>query len=71
MLNHYTEKFSKKKIQLDKETQQMFLEYRWPGNVRELQNLMERAAIIADNNFVNWSQLLPAQEVSAINTSKT
>ncbi|WP_228851351.1 sigma 54-interacting transcriptional regulator [Aegicerativicinus sediminis] len=70
MLNHYTDKFSKPKITLDNDTKTLFLAYKWPGNVRELQNLMERAAIIADNGFVNWSQLLPTSELDPIGESK-
>jgi len=28
------------------------MEYGWPGNVRELQNIIERAVLITDSNFI-------------------
>ncbi len=32
--------------------------YNWPGNIRELKNIIERAVILADDNFLDES-LLP------------
>lgn len=36
-------------LRLDTRAQQMLEAYRWPGNVRELQQVLERAAILADD----------------------
>lgn len=38
-------------------------QYAWPGNIRELQNVIERAAILADGALVDVSDLLPSSPV--------
>ncbi len=35
--------------------------YSWPGNVRELVNLLERAALLAENNVIDASQIILPQ----------
>jgi transcriptional regulator with PAS, ATPase and Fis domain len=37
-------------LRLDFRAQQMLEAYRWPGNVRELQQVLERAAILAEGS---------------------
>lgn len=37
---------------IDDEALRVLLEYDWPGNVRELQNIIERAVLITDSNFI-------------------
>jgi two-component system response regulator AtoC len=37
-----------KPVGIEQEALAMLMEYDWPGNVRELQNVIERAAIMAD-----------------------
>jgi DNA-binding NtrC family response regulator len=39
-------------LRLDIRAQQMLEAYRWPGNVRELQQVLERAAIVAEDSAV-------------------
>jgi DNA-binding NtrC family response regulator len=34
------------------EVMKLFLEYHWPGNVRELENVIERAVIMADQDYL-------------------
>jgi len=34
------------------------MDYSWPGNVRELENVIERAIIISENNFLNIEILI-------------
>lgn len=51
LVQYFVDKYSKKmKKQIDKipaQTMKYLTEYHWPGNIRELQNLIERAAILA------------------------
>ncbi|MFQ5627913.1 MAG: sigma-54-dependent transcriptional regulator [bacterium] len=45
----------------------LLLSYDWPGNVRELENVIERAAILAENNFItpeNLPKLRTEAEIS-------
>jgi DNA-binding NtrC family response regulator len=50
-----------------KEAQEALLDYSWPGNVRELENVLERAVILADNEYLTLEEL-PAffREKSAV-----
>ncbi len=46
-------KEAKKEIKgISKEAMNLLLEYHWPGNVRELENAMERAVIMAEEEFL-------------------
>ena len=47
-------------IALSKEAVKFLLDYKWPGNVRELKAVIERAAIMSENNTI-----LPADLVFA------
>lgn len=39
--------------EISKEAMNLLLEYPWPGNVRELENAIERAVIMADQDYLN------------------
>ncbi|MGQ9777721.1 MAG: sigma-54-dependent transcriptional regulator [Thermodesulfobacteriota bacterium] len=53
---HFLDRYSKearKEIKgLSKEAMTLLLEYDWPGNVRELENVIERAVIMADQDYL-------------------
>lgn len=51
-LNHFNSLFRKKFKGLSKEVQDMFRRYSWPGNVRELKNILERATLLNDAEFI-------------------
>jgi two-component system nitrogen regulation response regulator NtrX len=59
---------SKPPKQLTPEARAMLEDYSWPGNVRELRNLMERAAILVDDETVRaedlamWLEAAPERE---------
>jgi DNA-binding NtrC family response regulator len=53
LVNHFLEKYGAENgrpgLKLTSEAFQALLEYDWPGNVRELENVIERAAVLADS----------------------
>lgn len=49
--------FSKNIIGFSKEAEQLLIDYDWPGNVRELKNVMERAAILCQDDIINAEHL--------------
>jgi DNA-binding NtrC family response regulator len=61
LLDHFMEKFARengKNIQgMTAEARDLLLKYDYPGNVRELVNIMERAVVIARDNYVTVSDL--------------
>ncbi|MDD3249153.1 MAG: sigma-54 dependent transcriptional regulator [Smithellaceae bacterium] len=61
LLNHYLEKFSLENAKSFKgitaEARDLLLKYDYPGNIRELVNIMERAVVIARNDYITVSDL--------------
>ncbi|MBI3013952.1 MAG: sigma-54-dependent Fis family transcriptional regulator [Candidatus Tectomicrobia bacterium] len=53
----YSKEFKKKVKGLSAETIQLLLEYDWPGNVRELRNVVERAIILGNEDWIMPDQL--------------
>jgi Nif-specific regulatory protein len=48
----------KKKLEgLTPEAQKLLMRYNFPGNIRELENTIERAALLADNRFIEAEDL--------------
>ena len=56
-----------KKIEISSVALQMIMAFTWPGNIRELKNVIESAAVIAENGFIEPAQL-PGQITGAFNT---
>jgi len=52
-LNRCTGVLKKPGIKFSPETEQALVRYAWPGNVRELENVVERAANLADDETIN------------------
>jgi formate hydrogenlyase transcriptional activator len=48
----YTARLGKKLEAIDRRTMDQLIAYPWPGNVRELQNVIERAAILAEGGVL-------------------
>jgi DNA-binding NtrC family response regulator len=61
LIDHFVEKFSKengKNIQgLSSEARDLLLKYNYPGNVRELINIIERAVVIARDQYITSDDL--------------
>ena len=56
LIKHFIDKFSKehnKNIKgIDRDALSHFMDYAWPGNVRELGNVVERAMVLAEGNYI-------------------
>lgn len=48
-------------VTLSKEAVQFMLKYEWPGNIRELKAVMERAALLCENNTIQTEDLMFVQ----------
>jgi len=61
LLDHYLEKFAaengKNVRGITAEARDLLLKYDYPGNIRELVNIMERAVVIARNDYITVSDL--------------
>jgi PAS domain S-box-containing protein len=60
---YYSEMFNKPLKTIPKKVIKRMMQYSWPGNVRELENVIERAIITSENNFLNI-ETLPSDEKS-------
>jgi two-component system response regulator AtoC len=47
------------KLALDPEAEEILLAYGWPGNVREMENVLDRAAILAEDGRISIADLPP------------
>ncbi len=56
LVDHFLRKTSKE-IDISSTALQMLMTYSWPGNVRELQNIIERAAVICEDNYIEPAHL--------------
>ncbi|GAB4332216.1 MAG: sigma-54 dependent transcriptional regulator [Calditrichia bacterium] len=63
LVNHFIEQYNV--IGIEKEALRQLIEYDWPGNIRELQNVIERAAILADG-VITLRDLPPLRKESGI-----
>ena len=51
LVDHFIGKASKN-VEITSMALQMLMAYTWPGNVRELQNVIERAAVICEDGYI-------------------
>ena len=57
--NEFNARNEKSVRAVDQEALQILEQYPWPGNIRELRNVMERATILADSDFIETRHLPP------------
>jgi DNA-binding NtrC family response regulator len=57
-LNEFCKENKMPHITLSKEAVNFLMQYKWPGNVRELKAVIERAAIMSENNTILPSDLV-------------
>src|SRR5215204_6447056 len=58
-LTEFNERNNKSVRAVDQETVYLLEQYQWPGNIRELRNVMERAVILAEGDFIEPKHLPP------------
>ena len=56
-IDEFNRDFKKNVKGLSRETENAFLAYSWPGNVRELKNVIERAMILENDEYILHEQL--------------
>ncbi len=64
-IEHFDREFKKQVKGLSLETKKLFMGYRWPGNVRELKNVIERAMILENEEYIT-PEYLPAEIAQAL-----
>ena len=52
-VKRFSEKMGKHIRKIDKRTLDLCQRYDWPGNIRELQNIVERAVILSENDYLS------------------
>jgi DNA-binding NtrC family response regulator len=58
-LNEFNSINNKSVKAVDQDAMQILEQYPWPGNIRELRNVIERATILAEGEFIHTSHLPP------------
>ena len=70
-LSEFTSKLEKPIAGVDQDVMRIFERYGWPGNVRELRNVIERATILAEGEFIDGRHLPPTLLRATENAAKS
>jgi two-component system response regulator HydG len=61
LVNHFlkklTSELNKPAKQITESVMERFISYHWPGNIRELENVLERAVVLCDREFIDIKDL--------------
>jgi DNA-binding NtrC family response regulator len=68
-INQFNNEFKKHVLGISKEVKKSFLDYHWPGNIRELKNVIERAMILENEEYI-LPEHLPIELSKQINPQK-
>lgn len=52
LVHHFIKKYSKNEISISPQAMKKLQNFYWPGNVRQLENVIQRALILCDKNFL-------------------
>ncbi|MGM0588288.1 MAG: sigma-54-dependent transcriptional regulator [Bacteroidota bacterium] len=69
LAQHFLDRLNNRVKHIDEQTMKVLVSYPWQGNIRELKNIIERAAILADDDTIT-ADLLP-QEFRTDGSEKT
>ena len=56
-LGHVSKRLNKTIIGIEERALDAMMQYAWPGNIRELQNVIERAAVLTQDNIIRLENL--------------
>ena len=56
-LDQANKELDKHLIGFDSKASQALLSYHWPGNLRQMRNIIKRATLLAQSNFITLSEL--------------
>jgi two-component system, NtrC family, response regulator AtoC len=59
LLNRHTASAGSTRFEIDPEAEDLLVNFAWPGNVRQLENVLHRAAILADGGRIRVADLPP------------
>lgn len=65
-LKQFNEKMGKNITGFEENSANRLFEYHWPGNVRQLKNVVERAVILCENNWITLKDLPMLGEINEI-----
>ena len=57
-IEKYSHRYNKGELCLSDEAKVAITEHTWEGNIRELQHTIEKAVIMADNRYIELSELM-------------
>ncbi len=69
-LHKFNQKFRRKFRGVSAETRELFLRYSWPGNVRELGNMIERAVVLEEGEYLHSRNLRIAPPIPPVPEEK-
>lgn len=69
-LEVFNKRFSKEIKGTSRQVQKLFLKYNWPGNIRELENVLERAAMLCNREFIDLEDLPKDLQATFTSASK-
>ena len=75
LVDHFIQKFNRNNTKqvrgVSSRTMGVLLRYHWPGNVRELENCIERAAVMADEDILDVTDLNQILRPATLDGSKS
>jgi len=71
LVNHfiriYNSELKRKVLGVDKDTLKILMNYKWKGEVRELENIIERAVLLCEGDYITLRDLPPNINVNSLN----